>query len=458
MESKHLKTDKQKKRRNISPLAPIGLALISYVFFLVMTIVPPHLYEGIMREDDLIFLNPAANLFVAMCILSFIAGVLLFTRLRGQSRSTPRLPRRPISRMGIILPLVAATALNVLSLALLVKNNPEILFEWLRSGAVVKTIMHNTDSTKLTLGGAEPLAFGICCWGLWRLLDREKAFGRADWGLRAVFSVSFLFAVYVSVITLNRATLLPGFFGVLAAFIIHKHKDSHTPLRKYAASMGKAMMAIMGIFVLFAFLRGSSGPTLLIQNVVGYTGASYNRLAAVLDGSLIYPYGGTGIFAFNFLDSLPLLHNLINIGRLLGMPEVKVEWLSEFPAVARTGLDGLFIWSSAFGYVYSDLGWWLTVLYFFFVGVFSSSLWMSLNRGRSAGIILYPFVAFSILAWCTSYLIVMPSMFILAGTALLLSAYESFLTIPFSFAQRRGGVGHPLSAAAYRVNRVQARR
>ncbi|PSD44509.1 hypothetical protein C7E24_21295, partial [Stenotrophomonas maltophilia] len=80
------------------------------------------------------------------------------------------------------------------------------------------------------------------------------------------------------------------------------------------------------------------------------------------------------------------------------MPTKEDAWLSEFGAVAQSGLDGSYIWSSAFGYVYSDIGI-FSIAYFLIIGMLSQRAWKSAISGRSLGLITYPWIAFSILFW-----------------------------------------------------------
>lgn len=401
------------RRLLISLLSPTGLALISYAFFSICIVIPPRVYEAVMSESDRMFLDPAAYLFVTVCVLSFGVGILLTRRLsfdHGLSR-----PIRALSRSAILLPLIAATSISLLSLSILLQNNPNLLLGWFIDAAEVK---RNLDTTG-ALTQALPLQFALCWWGLWRLMERETALGRPDKTLRLILGGALLLAVATAVMKVARYNLMPGLFGVILIYLTFKSKNMRMSAKKILTFLVLALLILLGLFLLFSWLRGSEGQFIIFRNLIGYTAASYNRLPAILNGDIQFPYGGSGTYAFRFLGDTPLLHRWID----LGLPKSVDVWRSEFPAVAKAGLDKRYIWSSAFGYVYSDLGW-FTTLYFFFIGAVATPLWRGLIKGRAASILLYPWFAFSILFWFGSNLVAYPNIVTLTGAAILISFYE----------------------------------
>lgn len=404
--------------QKVTIFSPIGLALISYAFFVMTTLIPPATYEAIMFEPDRIFLNLRAHLFVLCCIFSFVSGVFLLRSmsLRGGISGAQK---GALDRYAIIIPLIVGVALNLVSVLIILQNNPGQMIAWLISA---KTAKENLDPSNAFLH-ALPLLFGVCWWGLWRLLEWEKQIGRRDCLVRAILGVGFLLAVFSAAIKVARYDLMPGIFGFFLIYLISKYGRAHLPLRKYAIKLAWTFFLLMGIFVLFSWLRGFTTVIELLQNVGGYTFASYNRLAAILDGDLRYPYAGSGIYGFHFLTHIPLLDRWIDVGSLLGMPSPRYVWLSEFSAVSAAGLDRRYIWGSAFGYVYSDLGWFV-IPYFFLLGVLSATLWSKIIRGRVVGIIVYPWFAFSILFWLGSNFVAYSQLITLSGAALLLVFYE----------------------------------
>lgn len=408
-------------RRHITPLSPVGLALFSYGIFFGSTLIPPSAYESIMLEPNAIFLNPAAHLFVAACVISFAVGALIAARIKFFRRKHPR---PPLSRTAIVIPVALASALNLLSVSILLRNNPSLMTAWLFDAAAFKNELDTTGG----LSEALPLLFAVSWWSFWRLLEKEHVTERRDWPLRLMVGLAFMLAVVTSVIKVARYDLLPGVFGFFLIYIIFKFKHASLPLRKYAVLLAQAGVALAGLFIAFSYLRGNDTSSDLVNSIAGYTVASYNRLALVLSGDIRFPFGGTGTYAFRFLDHIPLLSRWIDLGDALGMPSSETVWLSEFPAVFQAGLDGRYIWASSFGYLYLDIGL-FTFFYLFITGMLMGFFWKSILDGHSVGVILYPWFAFSVLFWFGSNFLAYPRLITLSATALLFSAYEPMFRI-----------------------------
>jgi hypothetical protein len=89
-------------------------------------------------------------------------------------------------------------------------------------------------------------------------------------------------------------------------------------------------------------------------------------------------------------------------------------------------LDGRLIWSGAFGYIFSDLGW-FSLPFVFGYGMLYGVVWNWINRGKVLGIVLYPCFGFCALFWIGSnYLLDQPSE-ILSIVAIILIVYELVL-------------------------------
>ncbi|MGK2959495.1 MAG: hypothetical protein ACSLFB_14075 [Acidimicrobiales bacterium] len=406
----------QYHQRRITPLSPVGLALFSYSFFIVSTLIPPSAYESILLEQNKMFLNPVVHLFVAACVISFVSGTTIGRKFRFVSR---RRQRPPLSRSAIIIPVLLAAAINLLSLTILLRNNPNLLTAWLINAAAAKEELDTAGA----LSEALPLLFGVSWWSFWRLLDKESLTGKREWTLRLVVGLAFMFAVATSVIKVARYDLMPGVIGFILIYGIYKFKNSSVPIRKYILPLAQAGALVISLFVVISWLRGASNSSDIINNILGYTVASYNRLAAALDGDLNFPFGGTGTYAFRFLDHIPLLDRWLDISEILGTPSSESVWLSEFSAVYQAGLDGRYIWASTFGYLYLDLGLFI-FFYLFIVGMLMGWSWKNMLDGGSTGIVIYPWFAFSVLFWFGSNFLAYPRLITFVGAALLLSMYE----------------------------------
>jgi hypothetical protein len=149
-------------------------------------------------------------------------------------------------------------------------------------------------------------------------------------------------------------------------------------------------------------------------------------MTAVIKGELVYPMGGTGVYAFRFLGHIPLFESIFHITDLLNMPTSHIAWESEFSAVGATRLQRGYIWSSALGYVFADIGWWI-VLYFFCYGFVMAKLWRGFLKGTAFSVCLYPWFAYSVLFWFGDIFVVYTKFLTFLGTGVLLHFYEKFI-------------------------------
>jgi len=406
-----------KRRRSFSPLSPVGLALFSYALFFAATWIPPGTYQSIMQEHDHMFLDLKAHFFVLSCLLCFLAGSALASRIRlgGGQMQRPT----PGNAIYVAVPVVLACLLNLASVLIFMRSNPHLLTAWLSDAKSAKRDFDGTGG----LTEALPLLFGVCWWATLRLLELESSRGARCSRLRLAIGASFAFAVFTALVKVARYDLMPGIFGLVLVVFFNKYKDSNVSLRAYMAPLLKIGLGMVAVFILFGWLRGNSGISAVLNNVMGYTVASYNRLSMLLNGKIHFAYAGTGTYAFRFLGNMPLVGRWFDLARTMGMPNPEDAWLSEFSAVFRAGLDGRYIWLSAFGYIYADIG--LFVFpYVFAVGAFAAWLWKSLQRGRATGVVLYPWFAFSIVFWFGSNYLAYPRLLTLAGTGVLLLIYD----------------------------------
>jgi hypothetical protein len=134
---------------------------------------------------------------------------------------------------------------------------------------------------------------------------------------------------------------------------------------------------------------------------MGYSVASYNRLAALLSGQMTYTYHGTGVYLAPYLLDRHKLNSVLPIAEMMGWPSFGEIWKSEARSVAAAGLNSAYIWAGEFGYLYSDLGWG-ALAYLFLAGIFVGYTWVRFRAGGSIALIIYPFTIFWILFWVSS--------------------------------------------------------
>jgi len=402
-----------RRRMLIAPLSPVGLAVISYVFFIACIVFPPRSYEAIMGEPDWMFLDSTSLVFVTLCVFGYMAGVVLI-RTTTVGRSKP-MRVKFLGQTAILLPLLFAFTLNLVSVSLIANSTPNLFTAWFVDGSAAKT---NLD-TAGALTQALPLLYGLCWWTLWQIINREQANRFHNTGLRFTLWAVFATALATAVIKVARYDLIPMILGIAMIYFTSTLLGKRISVVKYIARTILLVLIIIVLFVAFSWLRGSDSQSVLLKNAAGYTVASYNRLAGVLNGEIRLPYGGTGTYAFRFLSNLPILNRWI----VSGMPDSANVLHSEFAAVGASGLDGAYIWSSAFGYVYSDMGW-AAPAYFCVIGALSAWAWRRLRAGSAMGVLIYPWLAFSIIFWAGSNIVSYPQFVTMVGAGTALSVYE----------------------------------
>jgi hypothetical protein len=183
---------------------------------------------------------------------------------------------------------------------------------------------------------------------------------------------------------------------------------------------------IVASFLGLQFARGASRLDAFLSSILGYTIVSYNRMAALIVGALHYTYEGKGAYVVAFL-----LQNdrLSGIRDRMGLPPAYGLWLSEFPSLSASGLNDSYNWSSVFGYLFSDLGWW-TPVYMFAAGLLAGCLWSRFRAGTTIGIVLYPWMAFWILFWFGWNLLLDARGVVLIETGILLVVYDKLFLCP----------------------------
>jgi len=401
------------RRLLIAPLSPIGLALASYLFFWGCVLLPPNVYKTIMEEPNWMFLDTTSIVFVTLCVLGYMAGVVL---IKATAIGRPHTVNKSyLGRRAILFPLLAAFVLNLVSVSLIAKNTPNLFTAWFINGANAKTGLDATGALTQSL----PLLYGICWWVLWQVMNREYIGGHHSHVLRSAFCGAFAAALATAIIKVARYDLMPMLIGTTLVYMTIKLQNKRVSILRYATFVGTSAIAVIILFAGFSWLRGADSQSVLLNSTAGYTVASYNRLAGVLNGQIELPYAGTGAYALRFLGALPLLHRWVGFG----IPDPASVLSSEFTAVGAAGLDGRYIWPSAFGSVYSDMGW-ASPAYFFVIGMLSMWAWRRLRAGRATGALLYPWLAFSVLFWFGNNIVSSPQLVTLAGAAALLSVYE----------------------------------
>jgi hypothetical protein len=225
---------------------------------------------------------------------------------------------------------------------------------------------------------------------------------------------------------LGRGEFMPIVLGSALMFVLHRLSKGKLTLSSISIFAATFVALIAASFIGFSMLRGFVDTKGLIGDLLGYTIASYNRLAAILSGRMHYPFAGRGTYISSFVAFNDTFNQLFGVSRYLGWPDFFSWWQSEFNTVSSAGLDGQLIWSGTFGYIFSDLGW-LSPGLLFLYGVTTGWVWRSMKLGKAVGIVLYPWFAFCILFWFGTNFLLGTQLVVLWLDGILLAFYELLL-------------------------------
>jgi hypothetical protein len=398
-------------------VSPYGLAFISYAFFLFACLIPPSIYSHYMMEPDLMFLDLPTILFYTLCVASFLAGVWLLNWLFPPTFGGRKLETRISRTLFLLIPLILGITAAVIADLYLIENFPTLLVSLMaQQGADVKdAIAFEVDGH---LAFVPLLLIGILWWAFWRSHDFDLQ-GWRRWLVRSLLVLALLVVIASSALVLSRNTLMLALIGLAILHVTRKIGTGQIGSRFIFKNGAAIVICLSLLFFLFSYLRGVESWDEQINTLMGYTAASYNRLAGVVNGRIHYPFAGHGMY----LSGVVAHSQFLPFSRLLESPDPLDVWNSEFGAVSRAGLDGSLIWSGAFGYIFSDLGW-FSLPFLFLYGLLYGAAWNWIKRGRVIGIVLYPCFGFCALFWLGSnYLLDQPSE-ILSIVVIFLALYE----------------------------------
>lgn len=409
--------------RGNHPTSPPMLAIYMLVFFIISSIIPPNIYSYYLNEPDFMFFDPYALTLVVLCTISFILAYLTLSslpdiKLGYRLKSVVSVKFRTF----IIIPIFFCSILSLVYDLLIIYRYPNVpLLSLTGHGNMVKHIFEiNTPQ----FGSFLYLNVITIFWAISNVFARglkdKKTF------IVIFFSSALLIISYV--LTMQRGQLVFFMSGLLVIYFTFHFSASITPreLIKNVFISVLLLMIIIIFITMFFFLR-SVGPNHLFSYILGYGPASFNRLAAIINGNLVYRYGVTGFYMAPFLLHLPILDKIANIN-IFNFPHAAVVFTSEFNSLARAGLNSRFNWATVYGYIYSSIGW-ATPIYFMLLGFICSFVWGHLKRATQFGFAFYPFIGASILFWFTTNTLFMSEAVMSLFGAILLHFYSELVSI-----------------------------
>jgi len=287
-------------------VSPYGIAIISTVFFLVVWLFPPNLYIDLIHEPDLVFLDAETLLFFLLCVAGFIVGLLL---LDFAFPSLPLLQSiTPVSKLKgfpLLVPLLLTTLLTALATVQVFKATPNLLVLLLSQEG--DTLKEQGGEGLGFLGWGANVQIPVIWWTFWRLSTAKLPPFRSLRERRIISWSFFIAAILVQaafcIVRVSRGEFMPVLAGIAILHVFERIRCGKLAITALYRYLVYSVVGVVGLFSLFGLLRGTTDILGGSQQLAGYTLASYNRLTAVLRGTMLYPYGGHGIYLFNFLNS-----------------------------------------------------------------------------------------------------------------------------------------------------------
>jgi hypothetical protein len=376
-------------------LSPPALILLSLALACISIIIPPIWYASIIHEPDLMFGNMLLLIFYfGMCAI-FTAGFFASRKLRITIRSFKLHGRVKLNLFAYLTaPVLIAEVLVAYTLEALVEKLPNAL-AWAFAGEaqLTKNALASVSGIENSLSGSIPVAMAVLWWSVWTWLHMKSQISR--WlkymSLSLVLLLLATLTAY-SLVIAARNIMIPLYFGFALIYLVYRASSVTTFKMLILAALG--VLALLLVFNLFSMMRGYHGGEAL-KMIVGYIPTSFNHLAALLDGRLDYSFNGIEYSNFQFVLQPPLLGRYLNVAHVLGFGLIPLN--EQFAnATYMAGLNGEFVWVTAFGYIYADLGL-LTPIFVFGWGILAGLIWKSFQKGRLFGVIFYPWLAFSII-------------------------------------------------------------
>jgi hypothetical protein len=310
----------------------------------------------------------------------------------------------------------------VAALVLLIRQNPTIVVLLLsQRGGDLKQILAFDVQGRFTL--APIVLIGVTWWSFSRHFNVGFR-GKGRWIVRCFLLTSVLCVIVASTILSIRNLLIMIVCGLMILYVTRKAAKNGVSAKFFFSSILAMFVGVAVLFFATSFVRGTTNFDDQAYEFIGYTVASYNRLAAILSGKLHYPFGGREVYLSYVAAYSGTLNHIIPLKRLINPPDFIDLWGSEFAAVSQAGLDGGLIWSGAFGYIFSDLGW-FSILFIFGYGVLYGFAWNWIKQGNVIGIVLYPCFGYCALSWLSTNSLFDEPSEILLVVGIALACYEA---------------------------------
>lgn len=292
-------------------MKPVTASIASFCLFMATWLMPVSVYVDVMHEPNFIHLNTPAFFLVTTCLVGFYIGALISNAFRIPTNRAAELRISPT--IYVLIPLAASFFLLLVNSYLVIRNNPSLV-DLLISGLGQKA--KDDFEGQNTLPESYTLASALIWWVAAKIREDNAENSRNLSRLvRLLYTLTVTLAICNASVRLARYDLFPLLLGI---YISGKSGISK------AASTVKFFRAlvllgfIMAVFSIFSFVRGSETADDLLKVAFGYGPASYNRLAALVDGVFRYEYGDSYVYVLQFLIHIPLVSVFVDTQAAFG--------------------------------------------------------------------------------------------------------------------------------------------
>ncbi len=372
----------------LTPCFPASFTLLIIVFMVFFF--PPYIYSYFMREFDFIYGDIKTFFFVLFCLFAFCIGFKLGNFKSNISFNMSLFLIDPLVFLdimlfiGYILLVIYLFSFNYFIFIRFHLNFLEILlvygYQYLKYQP--SFIPFGLGAIPTFLGFYSFFIFYMFCYLKYRLHIKYSNFK------------IYLFIILVFIInllTVNRNILVIIFFGLFLIYNYHYYYNKKIQIVKFF----KLILFLIVIFVVTLVLRFSSlnNMRFIGENLIGYTVASYNRLALIVSHNAELKDVNPSLIDLVLPNRIPLFHIYIK------QPLTMLEYLDHWHSILKEyNLNYWFNLKTIFGDVYNRIGI-FSFLFFFVYGILGGRLYQSFKKGKIIGILFYPTYFASIFIW-----------------------------------------------------------
>jgi len=411
---------------NFNFTSPSFFASLSTFSVIAASFISVDFYNKIMYEKSMMFLNIKLIMFVLLCFIFFLSGALLF-RMSTFSRIKVS---RVVNRHGF---LVYSNLFIIFSLTLiyfLIYINYPNFYQLILLGEASVFRDFATSSglfLGIEIGTILVIIMVFLIYSFYSYMSFYKS-NRKFWKFRLlIVSSNFLFLILITILQ-ARYILMPYLVSLIYVYLSKLVTAKGFNFQVFFVFTTIVIFSIVFMFNLVSYIRiGQGSFTGVNLHLYGYTVASVNRLAYILNGDLILPFSGSTYVIFRNIWFTPVIGNIIktyNFADLIGLvlPGASNYYYYLRSSLISADLQPSYVWVTVFGQLYGEWGW-FGFIYFYFYGFFSQFIYYLYSKKNLVGIIMYPIIVFSIGFWIGDNYLNMPDFFIVFVLSLLLNIF-----------------------------------